>query len=87
MAFSGVAFFPFGHQREIDHHDRVLFHDADQQQHTDQGNDGKFASGQNQRQQRAHPGRWQGGEDGDWMDEAFIQYSQHDIDGDKRQYD
>ena len=32
-------------QRKIDHHDRVLFYDTDQQDDPDDGNDGKLITG------------------------------------------
>ena len=37
--------------------------------------------------ERAHPGRRQGGEDGDGMDVALIQDPQHDVDRQQRRQD
>ncbi len=54
---NGVArcesFIPLGREREIDHHDRVLLHDPDQQNDADQGNDAQVRIEDDQRDQRA----------------------------------
>ncbi len=68
------ALFAFGGQREVDHHDGVLLHDADQQNDADDGDHVQLAARQPQRQQRPDPGGGQGGEDRDRMDKAFIQH-------------
>jgi len=76
------AFPALGIKREVDHHDRVLLHDADQEDDSDNGDDGEVIAGQHQRQQRADSGRRQGRENGNGMDEALIEHAQHDIHGD-----
>ena len=48
-----VESLPLRLEREIDHHDRVLLHDADQQQHADRGDDRELDVEQPQRQRGA----------------------------------
>ena len=43
-------------QREIDHHDAVLLHDADQQNNADDGDDAQILTEDHERQERAHAG-------------------------------
>ena len=69
---------------EIDHHDRVLLHNAHQQDHPDQRNHGEGRLGHQQRQQAANARRGQGGDDGERMDQAFIENAQHEIDAEQR---
>lgn len=38
--------FVFGFQRKVDHHNRILFHDPDEQDHADQCNQAEFITGQ-----------------------------------------
>ncbi len=76
-----------GHQREVDHHDRVLLHDADQEDDPDQRHDVELHPAQHQRQQRAHPRRGQRGEDGHRVDVALVEHAEHDVDGDQRGQD
>ena len=74
----------FALQRHVDHHDGVLLHDADQQQHADHGDDAEFDARQLQCQQCADAGRRKGRQDGDGMDVALVENAQHDIDGRQR---
>ena len=67
-------------QCHVDHHDGVLLHDADQQQHADHGDDAELDTRELQREQRTDTGRRQGRQDGDRMDVAFVEDAQHDID-------
>ena len=46
-----LAVITLGRNREVDHQDRILFDDADQQDHADQRDDRKLASCDQQRQQ------------------------------------
>ena len=71
-----------GLDREVDHQNRVLLHDAHQQHDADQRDHRQVVAEQHQRQQRADAGRGQGGENGERMDEAFVQHAEHDVDGD-----
>ncbi len=73
------ALLAFGGQREVDHHDGVLLHDADQQNDADDGDHVQLAARQPQRQQRPDPGGGQGGENRNRMDKALVQHPQHDI--------
>ena len=82
-----LALVALGVEREVDHHDRVFLHDADQKDDADDGDDGQIVAGHHQRQQRADSGGRQRREDGERMDEALIEHAQHDIDGDDRRQD
>ena len=46
-------------EREIDHHDRILLHDADQHDDADDRDDAEVHLEQHQRQERADTGRRQ----------------------------
>src|SRR5581483_7599445 len=76
------ALFALGFERKIDHHDGVLFHDADQQNNSYQRNNRQVRPEHKQRQQRADTGGGKSGKDRDWVDIALIQHSQYDVDGD-----
>ena len=78
------AVLAFRFEREVDDHDAVLLHDADQQNDADNRHHAQVLTEQHQRQQRAHTGGWQRRENRDRMDEAFVQNSQHDVDRDQR---
>ena len=76
---------PFGAlgvEREVNHHDGVLLHDADQQDDADQRDQRQVLAAQQQRQQRAHARRRQAREDGDGVDVALIEHAQDDVDDD-----
>ncbi len=81
------AMFAFRGEGEIDHENGVFFHNADQQEHTDERNDGKLGVRELQGQQRAQPGRGQGGQNGERVEGAFIQHAQHDVDGEDGGHD
>src|SRR5213075_389707 len=70
-----------GVEREVDHHDRVLLDDPDQQYDADQRNDTEVGLEQQQREQRTDAGRRQRGQDRKRVHVAFIEDAQHDIDG------
>ena len=76
------ALVPFGLEREVDHHDRVLLDDAHQQDDADQADDRQILPEQHQRQDRADAGRRQRRQDGDRVDVALIEHAEHDVDGD-----
>ncbi len=71
-------------QREIHQHDRVLLDDAHQQHDADDPHDRQFGAGHQQRQQRAQAGGGQGGDDGQRLQQAFVQHAQHDVDREER---
>ena len=75
---------PLGFEREVDHHDRVLLDDADQQQNPNRGDDGELDVEQPERQRRSDAGGEQGREDGDRMDQALVENPEHNIDRDDR---
>ena len=77
-----LVLLPFRLQREVDHHDGVLLHDADQQDDADQRDHVQVVAGDQQRQNCAHAGRGKRGENRDGMDVALIEHSQHDVNGD-----
>ena len=64
---------------KVDHHDRVLFDDTNEQDDANDADHAQVIAAQHQRQQRTHAGRWQGGEDGERVHIAFIQHTQHDV--------
>jgi hypothetical protein len=82
-----LAALALGVERKVDHHDRVLLDDADEQHDADDADDAEIAAVDDQRQQRADAGRRQGRQDGDGMDVALVEHAQHDIDGDDRRQD
>ena len=85
--FRRLALLTLGFQGKVDHHDRVLLHNTDQQDDADQRDDAEVCTGQLQSEQRAHAGRWQRGQDGDGVDVAFVQHAQDDVHGDQRGQD
>ena len=73
-----------GIEREIDHHDRVLLHDANEQNDSNKRDDAEIGTAKDQREQRAHSGGRQRRKDRDRMNVAFIKNAQNDVDGHKR---
>ncbi len=76
-----------GFQREVDHHDRVLLHDAHQQHDADQRHHREILLVVHQRQQGADAGGRQRGQDRERVDEAFVEHAEHDVDRDRRRQD
>src|SRR6266851_1180530 len=74
----------FGLQRKVDHHDRILLHNADQQNDSDQRNHTQVHMKQQQRQNRAHARRRQRRQNRDRVNVALIQHTQHNVDDDQR---
>ena len=78
-------FVSFGRQREIDHHDRVLLHNSDQQDDPDHADEVQIGLEQDHGHQRSNACRRQRGNDRQGMNQAFVQnITQHDIDGKQR---
>ena len=71
-------------QSDVDHHDGVLLHDADQHDDADDRDDIQVEAEELQRQQRAETGGGQAGEDCHRVDEALIQHSENHIDHENR---
>ena len=67
-------------ESEVDHHDGVLFDDADEHEQADEAVDIQFLSEQRQRQQRAKAGGRQTGKNRERMDEAFVENAEDDVD-------
>ena len=82
-----LACLALGFQREVDHHDGVLLHDADQQDDADERDDVELHAEDQQREDRADAGRGQRGENRDRMDVALVEHAEHDVDGDERRED
>ena len=70
------------HERHVDHHDCVLFHDADQHQDADDGDDREVQPEEFERPERPDRRRRQPGQDGERMDEALVEDAEHDVDRD-----
>ncbi len=71
-----------GLEREVDHHDRVLLDDADEQDDADERNHAELGAAEHQRQQRADAGRRQRRQNRDRVDVALVEHAEHDVDGD-----
>ena len=71
-------------EREINHHDRVLLDDADQQDDADQRDHAEFRPANQQRENRADSRRRQRRENRDWMDVALVENAENDIHRDDR---
>ena len=69
-------------EREVDHHDAVLLHDADQQDDADDRDDIQIETKEHEREQSAEAGRGQCREDRDRMHEALVEDPEHDVHGD-----
>src|SRR5208337_2524704 len=70
-------------QREVDHHNSVLFDDTDQQDDSDQGDDAEFLAANQQGQNCTHSGGGQSRQNGDGVYEAFVENAEHDINRDQ----
>ena len=68
-------------QREIDHHNAVLFDNADQKHETDDGNDAEILAEKDKREKSPNTGRRKRGKNRDRMDEALIQDAEDDVNG------
>ena len=74
-------------KREVDHHDPVLLHDADQQHQTDQADDIE-AKAEPSNSTGARPARrGKGRQDRQRMHDAFVQDAKDDVDRDERRRD
>ena len=88
MAASGdLRLVALGVEGEVDHHDRVLLDDADEQHDADERHDAEVLAGDHQRRERADASRRQGRQDRQWVDVALVQDAEHDVDGDDRRED
>ena len=67
---------------EINHHDGVFYHDTNQQDDANQRDDVQLRSGDQKGEKRARAGRRQRRENGERMNQAFIQNAEYDVNGD-----
>ena len=81
--FRTLAALPFRDKGEVNHHDGVLLHDADEQDDADHGDDTEIGLGDQEGNESTDAGRGKGRENGQGMDEALIEHPEHDIDGNK----
>ena len=82
--FGTESFVALGVEREIHHHDRVLFHDADEQDDADRRDDRKLVAAHKHREQRSQSRRRQRGKNRERVDQTFVKHAEHDVDGDER---
>jgi hypothetical protein len=85
---------PLRREGEVHHHDRIFFHNANEQQNPDNGDDAEInlipavahgnMIGNEQSEEGTHPRRRQGRKNGHGMDVAFIQDAEDDINRQKR---
>src|SRR5260221_7623232 len=75
------AFQRFRLNGEVDHKDGVFLDDADEEDYANVGDDGELGLEEHEREEGADARGRNCGEDGDWMNETFVQDSENDIDG------
>ena len=73
-----------GVEREVDHHDCVLFHDANQQDDSDQRDHSELTPTEQQRENRTDASGRQRRENRDRMNVALVEDAQHDVNSDDR---
>ncbi len=71
-------------KREVDHHNAVLFHDANEQDDAYQCDDAEFGSANQEGENRANTCGRQSGKNRERMDIALVKNTQHDINGYER---
>ena len=85
--FGGVlALLALRLDREVYHHDRVLLDDADQHDHADEGVHVELDAEGEQGQQRAECRRRQTRQYRQRVDEAFVEYAEHEVNHDHGQH-
>ena len=70
----------FGVEGEVDDHDGVLFHDADEQDDAEEGIEVEVLPAKKQGEERSDGGGGQAGKNGDGVDEALIEHAEDEID-------
>jgi hypothetical protein len=83
----GHVMIAFGDDREVDHHDPVLLHNADEQDDAYQRDQAEVEIEQHQNRKRTDAGGRERREDGDRVDIAFIQDAEDEIHHDQRGQD
>ena len=81
------AFLALGGDGEVDHHDAVLLHDADEQDRADEGDEAEFVAEQHERGERAKARRRQRRQDGQRVNETLVEHAEDQIDADQRRED
>ena len=79
------AFIALGLEGEIDHHDGVLLHNADEQKDADQRHDAEIGAGDQQRENGADACGRQRGEDRERVNQALVENAEDDVDSDDAQ--
>ena len=69
---------------DVDQHDAVLLHDADQEDNPDNADHVERAADQHERDERAETGRRQRRQNRQRMDRALIEHAKDDIDREQR---
>jgi hypothetical protein len=82
--FCAHAVFAFGLQSKIDHHDGVFLDDADEQDDADDGNDVEVHFEEHESENGADAGGGQRGNDGERVNEAFVQNAKNNVNREKR---
>src|SRR6476661_10102881 len=82
--FGTESFVSLSVEREIDHHDRVLFHDADEQDNSDDRDEIQLIAGCQHSQESTKAGGWYCRKDREWVDQALVKHSQDDVNGQER---
>src|SRR5580698_8227168 len=78
------AVLSLGFQSEVNHHDSVLFHDADEQDNSYERDDAEFLAADQQSQDCSHAGGGQRGKNRDGMDVTLVENAEPDVNGDER---
>src|SRR6185437_2270355 len=85
--FGRLVVFALSDQGEVDHHDGVLLHDADEQDDADHRDDRKIDLEDKQSEERTDARRWERGENGERVNEALVEDAKNDIDRYDREQD
>src|SRR5258706_788353 len=74
-------------EREVNHHDRVLFNNSYEQDDADDGDHVQLALEENQGKDGSDTRGRQSGKDRNWVHQTLIQAPQHDVDRKQRHHD
>src|SRR5579871_2284241 len=75
------AFVPFGNEREVDHHDRILLDDSDEEDDADQRNQAELCAEVPDGGKRADASRWKGRKNRNRVNKALVENTENDVDG------
>ena len=82
-----ASLLPLGLEREVDHHDRVFLHEADEQHDADERVHAQVDVKDQQRERRTERRERQSGQNGDRMYETLIQDAEHHVDHENRDHE